>query len=118
MLRRLLSCAAIAVCAIGLAGCGGGGSPPEIDCGSTAVPSYSQVGAFQVCSACHSSRLTGDERSGAPDDVNYDTYEEAMAAAEEGADEVAAGAMPPEAFPLTDVTEVDLYAWVQCGTPP
>ncbi len=99
-------------------GCIGGGSPPAIDCSVEAVPTYDQVGAFKLCSACHSSRLQGAERQGAPGSINYDTYDAAERRKTSTQRVVAEGSMPPPgAFALTEFTEHQVYVWYQCGTP-
>src|SRR5688500_1079200 len=92
---------------------------PDVDC-SQDVPAFDEVTAFsQVCSNCHSTTLSGDDRNGAPSEINWDDYASAKAHAEEGAQEVFEGEMPPEGSnqTLTAAQEEDLYLWALCGTP-
>lgn len=118
-----------------LAGCGGGDVnsdnaalveeeeelPPVVDCSKISpVPKFGQVGAFQVCTMCHSSAKTGNQRNGAPDGVNFNQYESASAYANQAAIEVNVGAMPPEGsnLSLTVVQKNTLFDWAMCGSPP
>jgi len=92
---------------------------PEVDCSAT-IPSFDQVTAFsQVCTNCHSTTLSGEDRNGAPAAINWDDYASAKAHAEEGAHEVFEGEMPPEdsGETLTADQKDDLYLWALCGTP-
>ncbi len=95
-----------------------GGSPPVIDCSTATVPTYDQVGAFTLCSACHNSRFTGAARQGAPRGINYDTYEAAAPRTKLTQGVIADGSMPPgNAFALTAAQEEQVYTWYQCGKP-
>lgn len=92
---------------------------PEVDCEQT-IPTYSQVTAFgDVCAECHSSMRTGEDRSDAPVDIDFDTYAGATAHAELAAHEVFEGAMPPSdsGLTLTEDQKNALYLWALCGTP-
>jgi hypothetical protein len=92
---------------------------PEVDCDADPIPTYEEVAAFEKCTTCHSSELTGTERNGAPADDNWDDYEEAAEHAEEIAHEVFEGEMPPadSGMTLTAAEEQDLYLWALCGAP-
>ena len=93
---------------------------PEVDCSATPIPTFDQVTAFsQVCTNCHSSTLSGEDRNDAPTPVNFDTYANAQAYAEKAAEEVFEGEMPPEdsGETLTADQKEDLYLWALCGTP-
>jgi hypothetical protein len=92
---------------------------PEVDCDAEEVPTFAEVAAFEKCTTCHSSELSGAERNGAPADDNWDEYEEAMEHAELIAHEVFEGEMPPEesGITLTAAEEDDLYLWALCGAP-
>ena len=68
------------------------------------------------CTSCHASTLTNADRQSAPEGVDFDSYEAAMADREHAASEVAAGTMPPGGG-LTDAEKDELYAWVRCGMP-
>ena len=106
-----------------LAGCGGDDEEeelPDVDCGEGTIPTYAEVTAFDTCTLCHSSQLTGEDRSEAPTSINFDTYEAAKKYAEDAAAEVHEGAMPPadSAAPALTAEEKDmLYKWALCGTP-
>lgn len=70
------------------------------------------------CTPCHSSALTEDDRLGAPEGMNFDTWEGAQAwstlilSATTGEE----ARMPPAGGPTEE--ELDLLtAWVTCGTP-
>ena len=96
-----------------------GADPPTIDCPEPeAVPTYEEVGAFVVCSACHNSRYEGSARQGAPGGINYDTYEAAAPRVKSTQGVIADGSMPPgNAFVLTAAQEEQVYTWYQCGKP-
>lgn len=92
---------------------------PEVDC-SGDVPAFDEVSAFSdVCTNCHSTELSGDDRNGAPSGINWDDYDSASANAEHGAEEVFEGEMPPEGSgdTLTNAQKEQLYLWALCGTP-
>ena len=44
---------------------------PDVSCTGT-IPTYAEVDAFDKCTMCHSSSLTGSARNGAPADDNFD----------------------------------------------
>lgn len=92
---------------------------PEVDC-SQQVPTFAEVTAFsQVCSDCHSTALSGEDRNDAPANINFDNYESAKANAEHGAEEVFEGEMPPEGSgaTLTEAQKEEIYLWSLCDTP-
>lgn len=102
-------------------GCGAGNDEkddPKVDC-SIGVPTYAEVSAFTVCTNCHSTTKTGGERNGAPEQVNFNTYEAAKSRAGDIVRLVSANAMPPpdSGFSLTPQQRHDLLEWAQCGTP-
>jgi uncharacterized membrane protein len=96
---------------------------PKIDCAMVeTVPTYSQLTIFQVCTQCHGTDKTGTARHDADDDVNFNTYADAKASAEEAAAEVNGGDMPPanpgiELRAITADEKTALYQWALCGTP-
>ena len=99
-------------------------SAPIIDCAKATVPKYSELGFLQTtCAQCHSSTKTGAAaRQAAPDDVNFDTYEAAKAAATRAVGELYEDppAMPPadaKLTPVTDAERIQLNTWAQCETP-
>ncbi|HEY6724704.1 MAG TPA: hypothetical protein VI197_11770 [Polyangiaceae bacterium] len=92
---------------------------PEVDCSET-VPTFDEVSAFSdVCTNCHSTGLSGEDRNGAPSRINWDDYQSAQANAEDGAEEVFEGDMPPPGSGLTlsNAQKQELYLWALCGTP-
>lgn len=93
--------------------------PTDVDCDADPIPTFDQVAAFDTCTTCHSSELTGTERNGAPADDNWDDYVEAEEHAELIAHEVFEGAMPPadSGLTLTAAEEDELYLWALCGAP-
>jgi len=92
---------------------------PEVDC-SGEVPTFGEVTAFsEVCTNCHSTSRSGDDRHGAPAAINWDDYDSAKAHAMEAVEEVSEGEMPPESSgeTLTADEKEELYTWALCGTP-
>jgi cytochrome c5 len=107
--------------ALGSLACGGDeeAAPSDVDCDGT-VPTFAQVTAFQrVCTNCHDSSLDGAERNGAPEGYDFDVYERAEDEAEEIAEHVEDGSMPPSSsgLTLTANEESALMRWALCGTP-
>jgi hypothetical protein len=95
------------------------GGVPEIECPDD-VPGFAEVTAFEeVCTQCHDSSLSKEERRNAPAHLNFDDYDTAKANAEPIAAEVYWGKMPPSGvdLALTIEQEDDLLAWALCGTP-
>ncbi len=69
-----------------------------------------------VCLNCHDSELSN--RSGAPAEINFNTYTLAAANAGAGNTRVQAGTMPPASFgSLTASQKSTFQAWVDQGTP-
>ena len=103
--------------------CGGddsSGTPvPGVDCGSSSVPSFAEVSAFDVCVNCHNSGLSGPDRNGAPSSYNFDLYSSASEHSEEIVKQVSSGFMPPASsgFSLTEAQKKQLYTWGECGAP-
>src|SRR5688572_4368503 len=97
--RKLLGLLGLLVC-LGPLACGedegdAGGGVPEIECPDD-VPSFDEVTGFDaVCTKCHDSSLSNEERRGAPSNLDFDVYEIAQANAERLASEVYWGNMPP-----------------------
>jgi len=98
------------------------GGPPEVDCPSdeSDVPTFEEVDAiWDVCTQCHDSSLSGDERRNAPKNLNFDDYDIAEANAERMATEVYWGNMPPSGskLMLTNDEIDELFTWAMCGAP-
>ena len=92
---------------------------PDAGCEGADVPAFADVAAFEKCTGCHSSDLSGTERMGAPAGFNWDEYDAAMEHAEHIAHEVFEGEMPPpdSGMTLTNAEEQELYLWALCGAP-
>jgi uncharacterized membrane protein len=88
---------------------------PDVDC-SEDVPAFEEVAAFEKCTLCHSSELTGDERMNAPEGDDWDIEAEAIEHRELIAHEVFEGEMPPEDsnITLTTAEKEELYLWALC----
>jgi uncharacterized membrane protein len=88
---------------------------PDVQCtGDT--PAFEDVAALEKCATCHSSKLSGNARRGAPNSVNFDTKSAAEAKAEDAASEVNGDDMPPKGsgVTLTESEKQDLYKWALC----
>lgn len=90
--------------------------PPDVDCDEVEVPAYEDVSIWSACTNCHASDLVGAYRQGAPEGVDFDSYEAAVDEAEDAAIEVNIGNMPFTGT-ATEEQKADLYAWAMCGTP-
>lgn len=94
---------------------GCGNDLPDVQCtGDT--PAYSDVSALEKCATCHSSKLSGSARRGAPGNINFDTEAAAKSQAEDAASEVNGGDMPPSGsgVTLTADEKQALYKWALC----
>lgn len=89
---------------------------PEVDCNASTIPTFAEVAAFDNCTTCHASTLSGGDRAGAPVGIDYDTFADAMSNAEHGVIEVDAGRMPIGSS-LSEGDKQDFYLWALCGTP-
>jgi len=120
MTERFLGAAIISILAL-VAGCGDSGtSSGGIDCSAVTPKGYSELsGAFSKCTTCHDSSLTSPtDRQSAPDDVNFDNYDDAKASAEDSIGQINEGLMPPsDQTQLTATEKTDLLNWATCGTP-
>lgn len=104
---------------VGAAGCGGddGDDGAAPDC-SGDVPTYGELTILEICTGCHSSELSGDDRMEAPADVNFDTYEAAVDASLLAIGVLSNGTMPPpEADQPSEAQRQDFYDWAGCDTP-
>ena len=68
------------------------------------------------CNGCHATYRQGDTRYGAPDDLNYDTYQVARRDAFRTARSVVDGSMPYGGV-ISDHDACMIQAWVNQGTP-
>lgn len=98
-------------------GCSGDPPPPEPACEAT-WEGFAQPFLTTWCLPCHSASVTGDDRHGAPETVNFDTYASTVPWTEAIA--LVAGDpegwMPP-AGGVTDAERAALREWVACGAP-
>lgn len=101
----LFSSVLLAACEEGLGDC-----PTD---GAAAEAAGQKVVAAQ-CASCHSSQLTGSQRVGAPEGMNFDKLDIVRAQAEEMLGEVEEGAMPPGAK-LADADIENMRVWLACG---
>ena len=90
--------------------------PPTVDCDEVQPEEYEDLTIWTSCTECHASDLTGAYRQGAPEGVDFDTYEASAALAEDAAIEVYIGNMPFTGT-VTEAEKQALYAWAMCGTP-
>jgi uncharacterized membrane protein len=84
------------------------------------VPTFAalQAGILPICLGCHSEQVTGDARNGAPELVNFDTYEQFANAAEMASYLVKNRLMPyPSGEGPTEEQRTELYDWAECGKP-
>lgn len=111
MIKRLALCCVTSL----MLACGSDDDDVAVDC-SGAIPSYSDVSAFDKCSTCHASDVTGAARQGATVGVNFDSEEAATAQAQAAVHEVQKGFMPPASsgITLTDAEKTALYKWAEC----
>jgi cytochrome c5 len=68
------------------------------------------------CTACHSAALPEDERQGAPDDTNFDSYEGVLDHSSDIRAKLMVGSMPPKGSPPDDLKSAVLQ-WLECGAP-
>jgi uncharacterized membrane protein len=84
------------------------------------VPTFAELqrGILPICLGCHSAQAIGPARHGAPEGLNYDTYEIFSAVSDTAVILVRDLRMPPPngAGP-TESQKNQLYAWAACGKP-
>ena len=116
----------VALAAAALAGCGEDAEPDAVDdagAGSCELPDVATYGEHagplldEHCTSCHAGTLHGAERNGAPEGVDFDTYEAAVESAAAAAERIRAGTMPP-AGGLESCQRELFDAWVDGGVPP
>jgi mono/diheme cytochrome c family protein len=108
---------------LALLACGGGGGGEEVGLGEcpTASRSQAQLGQFVLfgtCAGCHSSQLSGEDRSGAPEGMDFDKPEVIFAMPHEIYAAAHSGAMPPpnsEVDRLSDAQIEALRVYLACG---
>lgn len=67
------------------------------------------------CLSCHSAQVQGGDREGAPANVNFDSYTDAVAWAESSNVRIQAGTMPPS-NPLSSFNRALFQRWIDQGT--
>lgn len=87
-----------------------------VDCKAVTVPKYAAMTAWKKCTNCHASTLSGAARVGAPPDINFDSYSDAVMDADRALSEVQSGAMPPGGG-LTADEKTQIIDWASCDTP-
>jgi uncharacterized membrane protein len=99
----------------------GDASAPDSGCPSPeSVPTFGDLerGILTICRRCHSEQVVGEARNGAPEIINFDTYEQVASAAEVASYMVQARIMPfPDGEGPTEEQRQALYQWTDCGKP-
>lgn len=96
--------------------CAGSADDSAAACADAPVLGWNDVGQpllLEYCSTCHTE--TAPERYGAPEGVNFDTYDQVVAL--RGAMLAVLTADPPEMPPLLSVPDADqelLISWLEC----
>lgn len=96
------------------AACTSGGT--QVDCQAITVPKYTEMTAWAKCTSCHSTAVSGPGRAGAPTDINFDKYDDAVMDADRAKSEVEMGAMPPGGGLSAD-EKTQIVDWASCDTP-
>ncbi len=115
---RLLAPLALAAAGLLLTACPGEELPEALgDCpdGSTIAWADASAALETNCVRCHDSGKSGAERQAAPEGVDYDGRENAMAFPDLTWARIADGSMPNDADYSGDATV--LWEWYSCGTP-
>lgn len=87
-----------------------GSQLPAIDCSTAEVKGYSEIGdAVAYCTGCHGG---SNPRAG----ISLATYDDAATYADEIAEVVSNGEMPPDGN-MPQAQQLELVTWAQCGTP-
>ena len=117
------------VLCVGMCGCnsvptgGGGGDGNDnanAPCTDLTYDNFAAGFMTTYCTGCHSSALTGADRQGAPEGIDYDTLDGVVAQLERiRVRAVEDGTMPPQAADATPTAdELDQLAeWIDCGAP-
>jgi len=72
----------------------------------------------EYCIRCHGANVKGEDRNGAPENVNFDVCESASAKADKAVFLASGGAMPPDDGPSPDPKELaPIQAWIEEGAP-
>ena len=79
---------------------------------------FGQAFMLNYCNSCHSSAVTGSDRVGAPDEMNFDTLQDVMTwrINIHGAAAVEQAIMPPSKHVGSDEKAL-LSEWLGCGAP-
>lgn len=121
-MKHLLTAAVLSAAVLLVAGCGDKADPlgaPMPGNGNGGLTTYAtdvKPILDQNCIRCHSTGNTGAERNGAPPDVNFNTYELAVANSERANIRIQAGTMPPTGG-LETAERATFQQWINDGTP-
>lgn len=96
--------------------------PTTLICPNGTSLNYENFGEsfmLRYCTSCHSEQVVGDNRGGAPEDVNFDTPELVLIWRKSILNRAGPveGNMPPQAGMVTRRERALLTEWLQCGAP-
>jgi len=113
MTRPALSVLVLAAAA-SLAGCG---KVVDCDAVSTAWAGDAETFFGTYCVSCHSTQWTGDDRGGAPEQVNFDTYSDFLASETFAVyTQLTEGLMPPDGYDQpSEADRARIADWAYCG---
>lgn len=95
---------------------GCGEDTPEVCSQPVRFPALSASVLQPYCAECHSSLQQGQARNGAPEALDFDTYEDVEPVAAAVANAITSGSMPPATLPRPDPAERQLAEdWRRCG---
>jgi uncharacterized membrane protein len=117
-MRGVITAAALA--GLVASGCGeeqdpGGDDDVVVDAGVTYTEHIKPI-LDGACISCHASYLAGADRNGAPEGVDFDTFEAASASGSAANTRIQAGTMPPSGA-LTSEQQAVFQKWVDEGFP-
>lgn len=119
--QRLIAILAMIVC---LVHCGDKIDPIQLGDGACDIadPVVYEQSIEQIlsihCVQCHSTSALGLGRSGAPTNINYDSYDSARRWADRALARISDGSMPPPGPPRVSACEVSAMSrWIELGTP-
>lgn len=126
----LRSCKRVLLCLVPIVGaCDGGsedGTPSGAVCPDDSTvtwDNFAQEFFADYCTRCHSTKLSGSARQGAPNDHNFDSVELVREELEHNDEQAAAGPdsvntlMPIGAPTPTEDERKKLGEWLACGAP-
>lgn len=123
---RLIATALLLGAASLTSGCSGE-KPTESVCPPAQTLTYANFGMkffTDYCTGCHAANMSGQEREGAPAEINLDTLEGIRMWSADVDRNAAAGpaatntSMPPKSPSPSDEERRRLGEWLACGAPP